>query len=196
MADLFYPNRFAAGWLSGLALVVGEHGLNEVLAAAHAPQPANTSLERAYPFVHLGGVNNALDLVYGARGGRGMAQRAGRAWFAHSLIGFGSMRGVADPAFRRLEVFDRCRVVLAALATLFTHFSDQHTEFQDRGDQLVLAAHSPFCQGLTAPRPVCHPLAGLVAEAMRWASNGRDLHVRETACRATGHAACIFIVQA
>ncbi|MDZ4770086.1 MAG: 4-vinyl reductase [Chloroflexota bacterium] len=195
MAEPCYPNRFAADWIAAMTEVMGDHGVHEMLTLAAAAPPVDTSLQRAYAFTTIGRINAALDQVYGVRGGRGMALRAGRAWFANGMRVFGALRGVADPAFRVLSVPDRCRVVLLAQADIFTHFSDQPMRLEETAsDFRMITLASPFAEGITAARPVCHTLVGLLHEAMRWASNGRDLLVRESACRSTGSAACIFVV--
>ena len=77
----YYPNRFALITLNALEEVMGKNGLNAILNLAHLPHlidnypPAN--LERAFDFADYTAINMALEEMYGPRGGRGLALRAG-----------------------------------------------------------------------------------------------------------------------
>jgi predicted hydrocarbon binding protein len=124
-----------------------------------------------------------------------MALRAGRSWFAHGLHHFGALRGVADPAFRALPLEQRTLIGMQALAEVFTRFSDQSSRLIEQpGTFQFVVAHSPFAHRISAERPVCHLLVGVLQEALRWVSNGRDYSVRETHCVATGSENCIFVI--
>lgn len=178
---------------------MGRHGLDAILASAGltalSSNPPPTTLDRAFDFAQLSKINAALDDLYGARGGRGMALRTGRAWFALGLIQFGALRGIADPAFRALPLEDRSRVSLKALADIFSNFTDQTSRVEEDANAFRFIVHpSPFAHGRTTDRPVCHPLVGLLQEHERWASNGREYVVRETQCAASGDDHCVFLI--
>lgn len=195
-APLCYPNRFAMDLFTAMGDVMGEHGLQEMLALAGIVSTPDESLVQEYPFARLAALNQAFDEVYGARGGRGMALRAGRAWFAGGMKSFGALSGVADPAFRVLSVTDRCRVGLEAQARIFTHFSAQVTTVKEDAKHFrVVVQPSPFAYGIQAEHPVCHLLVGLLKECLAWASNGHDYPIRETQCIASGGENCVFVVQ-
>ncbi len=104
---LYYPNRFVLSLFLAMEEVMGRHGLDEALELAQIDQTPPDDLDREFPFERIGALNAALDEMYGARGGRGMALRAGRAWFAQGMKSFGALTGIADPAFRRLPLEDR-----------------------------------------------------------------------------------------
>ena len=125
-----------------------------------------------------------------------MALRAGRAWFSVGMRHFGSMTGVNSPAFRKLSMNKRHRLVLGALVEIFNHFSDQAMQFEETGTAYrIIIDHSPFAEGIKMQRPACHIIVGLLQESMRWASNGRDYVVRESQCTASGGNSCIFVIQ-
>ncbi len=192
---LYYPNRFISYLLHAMEEVMGQHGLDQTLELADIKALPPDNLTREFPFERIAALNAALDEMYGLRGGRGMALRAGRAWFANGMKEFGALNGIADPAFRRLSLDDRVRLALQAQADIFSNFSDQrsHLEVTSNSLQFVIE-NSPFAWGRDAEKPVCHPLVGLLQECARWASNGRDYTVRETHCIATGDAACIVVI--
>jgi len=175
--------------------VMGQHGLDQIMTQAGIDAVPPDDLTRAFPFERIAKLNAALDEMYGQRGGRGMALRAGRSWFANGMKEFGALNGIADPAFRRLSLDDRVKLALQAQADIFTNFSDQrsHLEVTPTSFQFVIE-NSPFAWGRQAEKPVCHPLVGLLQECARWASNGRDYTVRETHCIATGDAACVVVI--
>lgn len=193
--SLNYPNRFVIYLLQAMAEVMGQHGLDETLALAGVQHAPPDTLDREFSFERIAALNTALDDLYGLRGGRGMALRAGRAWFAQGMKSFGALSGIGDPAFRRLPVDDRLRLALQAQAEVFTRFSDQYSRLEvTPGAYRFIAEASPFAWGLQAEKPICHPLVGLLQECARWASNGRDYTVRETHCIASGDKACVIVI--
>ncbi len=199
VSGLSYPNRFGRAFLLALLEVVGETGFATLMQRIDAPYDrANLppdDMERGIDFAMLGALNQALDDVYGARGGRGMALRAGRAWLVKGLNRFGALSGIDDPAFRTLPADERVRIALKALASIFTHFTDQHSEIEDTPTSFRFTVdESPMAWGISAERPVCHALVGLLQETARWAANGREYAVREVECKATGASMCTFVV--
>lgn len=196
-SGLYYPNRIARAFFVAMDDVMGQNGLNMLLGGANLTQytaaPPPDNLNREFDFAAIAALSESLEQMYGPRGGRGMALRIGRAAFAHGIKGFGVMRGLGAPAFRALPLDQRIDFGLQALATVFTHFSDQTSIVAADGDALLFKVeNSPFAWGRTADKPVCHALVGIIQEALRWASNGYEFYVREVTCRATGGDECIF----
>ncbi len=198
-SGLYYPNRLANAFFVAMEDVMGRHGLGALLTLAElehyiqAPPPNN--LDRQFDFAAIAAFSQALEEMYGERGGRGMALRIGRASFALGIKRFGAMRGIADPAFRALPLQHRVQLGLQALAAIFTNFSDQNSSVEDVGNAYLFKVDvSPFAWGRTADKPVCHALTGIIQECLRWASNGYEFYVQETACRAMGHDQCLFRV--
>ena len=102
-SGLYYPNKFAHITLKALEDVMGKNGLNAILNLANLSflidnyPPDN--LERQFDFADYSSIWGALEDLYGPRGGRGLALRAGRATFDDALKNFGAMAGVGDMAF-------------------------------------------------------------------------------------------------
>jgi hypothetical protein len=198
-SGLYYPNRFARSFLLALEEVMGKHGLDAILEMAGLTRyvdrlPADT-LERTVDFSVLSALNLALDEMYGARGGRGMALRSGRAWLVKGMNTFGALSGINDPAFRSLALEERTRLGLRALANIFTSFSDQRSRLEETPQAFrFVVDNCPTAWMRESDKPVCHLLVGLLQETVRWASNGHDYAVREVECRACGAPACIFLI--
>jgi hypothetical protein len=198
-SGLYLPNRIARAFFLAMDDVMGQHGLSQLLEYAQLTHytdayPPDT-LDKQFDCADLSSLSMGLEQMYGARGGRGMALRIGRASFAQGLKRFGAMRGVADPAFRALPLEKRIDYGLRGLAAIYTRFSDQKTSVQadDDGYQVIIE-NSPMTWGRSADKPVCHAQTGIIQECLRWASNGYEFYVRETTCRAQGPDACIFKV--
>jgi predicted hydrocarbon binding protein len=196
-SGLTYPNRFAKAYFVAMDEVMGRHGLATLLGHAHLDRyldnPPDDSLEQGFDFRDLSALSKALEEMYGSRGGRGMALRIGRAAFAMGLKEFGIMRGLGDPAFQSLPLPMRVDFGLKALASLFNNFSDQECAVEaDNTAYVFHIANSPMAWGRVADKPVCHAQVGVIQEALRWATNGYEFHVMETACSATGRDNCTF----
>lgn len=196
-SGLYYPNRIARAYLLAMEDVMGKNGFQALLSLAgleaYLDQLPPDTMARQFDFAWMAALGEAMEHVYGARGGRGMGLRIGRACFARGLKTFGAMAGMLDPAFVVLPLEVRTRVGLDALAAIFTRFSDQESLIQeDENHFLFVTEISPMAWGRTADKPVCHALTGMIQESLRWASDGHEYHVQEIACRAAGGEACIF----
>ena len=109
-----YANKIALLSLKALEEVMGKNGLNAILNLAHLPHIIDhyppDNLEREFNFADFSALNLALEEMYGPRGGRGLALRAGRAAFADALRHFGALAGASDLAFRVLPLQMKMRI--------------------------------------------------------------------------------------
>lgn len=157
--------------------------------------PADT-LDRAYDFANFAAFCNALEDMYGARGGRGMALRIGREWFSSGLKSFGALAGLGDPAFQVLPLEVRSKIGLEALTSVLTHHTDQRIKLQDDGDCYHWVVEtSPTTWGRVSDKPVCHIQVGLLQGCLNWATGGHEFHTYERVCAAVGGPQCIFTIQ-
>ncbi len=197
----YYPNRFALITLKALEEVMGKNGLNAILNMAHLPHLIDNyppeNLERDFEFAHYSMINYALEVMYGRRGGRGLALRAGRATFADALRNFGAMAGVGDLAFKVLPLQQKLKLGLPAMAKIFTTVSDQHSTVEDHGTEFHYIIHRcPVCWGRSGEdRPVCFISTGLIQESLKWVSGGSEFRVNESECIAMGDEVCRFVIQ-
>jgi hypothetical protein len=195
----YYPNRIARIYLQAMAEVMGRNGLNSLLNLVGLRQyiedlPPN-DLDRAFDFAHFSNLNQAVEDIYGPRGGRGLCLRGGRATFDRGLKGFGALAGVGDLAFRMLPLGTKLRVGLPAMARIFTQFSDQVTRVENREDHfLYFIDRCPVCWGRQSDRPICYVASGLLQQSLQWVSGGHTMRVEEVECTAAGGHACIFRV--
>jgi predicted hydrocarbon binding protein len=187
--------------LDALEDIMGENGLKAVLNLAHLPHMIDNfppdNLKKEFDFSDVSAINLALEEMYGSRGGRGLALRAGRVTFADSLRNFGALAGASDLAFKVLPLHTKMRIGLPAMARIFSQVSDQRTTVAEQGDFFVYTIHRcPVCWGRNGlDNPVCFIAVGLLQEGLKWLSGGKEFRVNESNCVAKGDEVCEFIIQ-
>lgn len=192
-----YPNRFARYLLLAVESVMGRGGMEGLvqIAGMNPGQLPPDNLKRQFDFAHVAALNLALEEMYGARGGRGMALRIGRVWFSDGLRTFGLLAGLAHPDFQVLPLSQRVEIGLRALNRVFETYSDQQTGLhQDAQRYYFTVENSPIAWGRRTEKPTCHMLAGALQGCLHYASNGYEYHVFEQECHATGSSHCVFAI--
>lgn len=191
-SGFYYPNKFARITIQAMEEVMGTNGLNAILNAAGLKEVIGNyppdNLEKGFDFADYTALNVALEDMYGARGGRALALRAGRATFAEALRGFGALAGVSDLAFKVLPMNAKLRIGVPAMANIFNQFSDQVSKVHEEGTDRIIYTleRCPMCWGRKTDKPVCHVGQGLLQEGLRWVSGGREFKVEMTTCIAMG----------
>jgi hypothetical protein len=198
-SGLHYPNRVARIYLEALEDVMGKNGVNAVLNLAGLGDlignyPPDT-LARAFDFADFSALNGALEEMYGPRGGRTLALRAGRAAFAASLRNFGALAGVGSMAFQVLPLGAKLKVGIPSMARIFSQISDQRSVVSETPTEYNYTIYKcPTCWGRKGDRPLCHAGAGLLLEGLKWISSGREFRVIETKCVAVGDTECVYTI--
>ena len=199
-SGLYYPNKIARIALKALEDVMGKNGLAAILNLANLSHllerlpPDN--LERQFDFSDFSAINGALEEMYGPRGGRGLALRAGRATFSEGLRNFGALAGAGDLAFKVLPLGAKLHIGIPAMAKIFSTTSDQLSTVEEKPDHLLYSIHRcPVCWGRTVDRPACFMATGLLQEGLKWLSGGREFKVTQTTCHAAGDPLCNFHIE-
>jgi predicted hydrocarbon binding protein len=179
--------------------VMGKNGLNAILNMAKLSHlidsfpPANW--DKGFDFAHYAALNQALEDMYGPRGGRGLALRAGRASFARGLQGFGALHDMGDLALKVVPLSVKLKIGLPAMARVFSQVSDQSSRIEEQGGNFIyIIEQCPVCWGRKSGKPICHAAVGLLQESLRWVSGGKEFRVEEIGCVATGDITCDFLV--
>jgi predicted hydrocarbon binding protein len=200
-AGLYYPSKFGLIMIKALEDVMGKNGLNAILNLAglnnYVDNYPPDSLEKSFDFADVSSINIALEEMYGPRGGRGLALRAGRATFADALKNFGALAGAGDLAFKVLPLQAKMRIGIPAMAKIFTQVSDQHSTVEEHENEFVYTIHKcPVCWGRSGvDKPACFVAVGLLQEGLKWVSGGNEFRVNESKCIALGDSVCEFIIQ-
>ena len=200
-SGLYYPNKFGLITIKALEDVMGRNGLNAILNLAGLSKYVDgyppDNLEKGFDFSELSALGVALEEMYGPRGGRGLALRAGRATFSDALKDFGALAGVGDLAFKVLPLQAKLRIGLPAMAKIFSQVSDQHSTVVEKDAEFIYTIHKcPVCWGRTgSDKPVCFISTGLLQEGLKWISGGNEFRVNESRCHAMGDEVCEFVIQ-
>jgi predicted hydrocarbon binding protein len=199
LSGYYYPNKMVRIFLDALEDVMGTHGLNAMLNHGGLSQfmvnrpPEN--LERQVDFTYISRLSAALEDMYGVRGGRGLAQRAGRTVFAEGLRNFGALAGAGDLAFRVLPLNTKLKLGIPAIASIFSNFSDQYSTTQEYEDHYLYTIHRcSMCWDRQSDKPCCHIATGILQEALRWVSDGREFRIVQTRCHACGDEFCEYAI--
>lgn len=198
-STLYYPNKMVRIVLLAMEEVMGRNGVNAVLNLADLRPYINSlppnNLDRQVSFEAMGGLMHALDEMYGPRGGRGLALRAGRASFKYGLKEFGPMLGVSDLAFRLLPLNMKLKVGAGVFAETFNKFSAHMVRLEEADDRLIWNfTQCPMCRGRHSEAPCCYLAVGILQESLYWVSGGKNFDVEETACIACGDEACTIVI--
>jgi hypothetical protein len=199
-SGLYYPNRVARIYLMAMEEVMGKNGLNAILNMAGLSHLMDNyppeNLNREFDFADYSALSGALEEMYGPRGGRGLALRAGRASFAQGLRGFGARAGAGDLAFKVLPLSTKLKIGIPAMARLFSQVSDQRSWVEETPNEYIYyMAPCPVCWGRKSDKPMCHAGSGLLQEGLRWLSGGHEYRVQEHKCVGMGDPACALHVQ-
>ena len=195
------PARWARTSMDALRELVGESGFQTLLNLADLNQYLDelptASLEKNFEFADFSALFLALEDLYGTRGGRGIALRAGRASFRNTLSNFGALAGTRQSAFQVLPLNTKLKLGLKALARISDHVSDQRTSLKESGEHFIYTVHrNPLTWGRQdEERPMCYFHVGLLEETAHQASGGREFRVDESECQAMGALTCQFLVQ-
>jgi predicted hydrocarbon binding protein len=192
-----FPNKIGRILLQALEDNMGRNGLNAVLNLArlshfvgHYP---SANFEPGLSFAEMTALFTAIDEMYGPRGGRMIALRAGRTSFKYGIEDFGGLVSVADLALRIAPVNLRMRLGLEVLAEIFNRYTDQVVElYQNATSYFWVVERCGFCWERRAEYAVCTVTVGLLQEALYWVSGGRLFDLEEVACIALGDPQCVI----
>lgn len=195
----YYPNKLGRIILLAMEEVIGRNGLNAVLNQANLSYLINNNppndAEMGVKFEEISRIQAVLEEIYGPRGGRGVALRAGRACFKYGLREFGPTMGFTDLAFRLLPLDEKLRSGAKILTDIFNQFPDQKMVIREEEDRYLWEIDlCPLCWQRQTDAPVCHLLIGLLQEALYWVSGGKFYNIEEVKCTAMGEPACVIVV--
>jgi predicted hydrocarbon binding protein len=196
-SDHFLPNSIARSLMLSMEEVIGHTGMTAVLHQAHLRHLVNnyppTNLDPEFPFDEVGGLQAGLEAVYGPRGGRGLALRAGRACFKYSLREFGPRLGLTDLSFRLLPLPMKLKASVEGFSGVFNQYADEVVELEELPDAFCWhLRRCPFCWGRHTDSPCCHMAVGLLQETLYWVSGGKNFLIEETLCVARGDPSCLI----
>ncbi len=197
--EYYYPNKLGRIILQALEEVLGRNGINALLNLSQRSDLINNyppnNLDREYSFSEVGQIMSTLEKLYGMRGGRGLALRAGRASLKYGMREFGPAIGLNDLNFRLLPTNEKIRTGLGTFADVFNQFTDQQVRFDESDNQYTWCIElCPFCWQRKTKDMVCHMQVGILQETLYWLTGGKFYYVEETQCIARGDTTCTIII--
>lgn len=194
-----YPQRMGRIIMQAMEEVIGRRGTEQVLEAASltawSAHPAQPDPQSPLAFESISRLHVALEQIYGAPGGRGLALRIGRACFTYGLREYAALLKLSETAFRLLPLETKLHVSARSLADLFNKHSDQRVRLEEAEEILYWhIERCPLCWGRQAGQPVCHMAVGLLQESLYWLSGGKIFNVEETHCIARGDPVCTITI--
>jgi hypothetical protein len=196
----FYPNRWARIVLTSAEEIVGDKGIAALLNMASMSQYINNypadDLEKEFSFEEVAHLQQAIWDMYGPRGARVFATRAGEQSFEDGIEQFGSLASAAQAAMKIGSLEMRIKIGLGFFAKVFGQLSDQVVSVSEDGTHWVWTIERcPMCWGRKSDQPVCHLAIGVLRSALAWASGGKQFSIAETECKAMGHENCIIKIE-
>ncbi len=195
----FFSNKMGRIVLMAMEEVMGRNGVNAVLNLARLQHrignyPPN-NFDRGFSFDELGRLLQALDEMYGPRGGRGLARRVGRACFRFGIKDFGPMLGIADLAFRVLPLGMKLKLGFEVLAETFNKFTDHLVRLgEDEQYYHWIMERCGVCWSRKCDSPCCHLAIGILEEGVYWTSGGSSFYLEEVSCIAAGDSTCTILI--
>lgn len=197
--EYYYPNKMGRIVLVAMEEIMGHHGVNAVLNLAKLSHLVNNyppnNLQLGFTFSEFSAIQQTLDDMYGERGGRGLALRAGRETWKYALKEFMPVLGITDLAMRMLPLGIKIKIGLDVFAETFNKFSDQQVRLgEDSEHYLWIIERCPICWQRVSDTPCCHLAIGLLEQALDWVSRGRRFKVEQISCIATGDDNCTMAI--
>lgn len=190
--DCFYPNRWPRIMLESTEEIVGENAVKALLNMAGLQQyignypPDNMSKE--FSFEDIGKLQQAYWDMYGERGARAFAIRAGAKTLHDGIARFGKVAAAARAALTIGSVNRRMSLGLEFFAKFFNAVSDQKVSVEEDEDGWYWNIHvCPMCTGRTADKPVCHLAVGVLKGAIEsFVDKKANYIITPTQCQAMG----------
>jgi hypothetical protein len=194
-------NRWVRIYLDALLEVMGHHGYTALLRVAglHAwiynPPPYEEVLEAdAMDFALL---NKILEDIYGPRGGRSLAFRAGQVAFRKILEHPDIDLGINESALKLLPTEKRAKTLLNALAHLLTQPQSVTVSLTELSDKYlyVISPCPVYADRGVIVRAVCRSMIGFLQAALSHVGAREPYGIETVACgtgEEGGDPTCIF----
>ncbi len=199
-SGFYYPNKWARVVLTSAEEIVGDKGIAALLNMAKMSEYIDNyppdDMEKAFDFENVGRLQQAIWDMYGPRGARVFATRAGEQSFEDGIQQFGSLANAAQAAMKLGSLSMKIKIGLGFFAKVFAQVSDQVVTVREDDDHFVwVIERCPVCWGRKSDQPVCHLAVGVLRAALAWASDGKQFRIAEVECKAMGHENCVIQIE-
>ena len=196
----FYPNKWARVMLTSAEEVMGAQGVAALLNMAGMKELIGNyppdNMKKEFSFENVGKLQQGIWDMYGNRGARVFATRAGEQSFKDGLSQFKSVAAAAQVAMKVGTLEGKAKLGLEFFSKFFNSVSDQVVEVsEDDKHWIWTITRCPVCAGRKSDEPCCHLAIGVLQAAFAWVSDGKKFRILETDCKAKGDKNCIIKVE-
>lgn len=200
LSGYHYPNKWARIILTSAEEVMGNKGVNAMLNMAQIPDYIGNyppdNMKKEFPFEGVGMLQQAIWDMYGPRGARVFAVRAGEQAFLEGLSQFGGVAAAAQVAMRVGSLEARVKLGLEFFSKFFNTVSDQVVEIdEDEKHWVWRITRCPVCWGRESEEPICYLAVGVLQAALAWTTNNKKFRLLETECVAKGDENCVILIE-
>ncbi|KPL76558.1 hypothetical protein ADN00_11415 [Ornatilinea apprima] len=182
--------------LSALRLLVGHPGMLAILRRAGLTDSLAGLLvnnwEKTFPYAAYQKIIAAVREIYGERGYRALAYRAGKNSFAETFGGLPAVKTAKEQLAQMGDERLRLHLAMQTLAEAMEGTSIQRVEVSLRG--LSASLRVDFCfecwDSPLTHEPICYGLVGSARGALAYLLGRDDYLVREVHCTAAGDDFC------
>lgn len=187
----FYPNKWGRGILTSAEEIMGDKGVQALLNMAKLEKYIDNyppdNMTRAFSFEDVSRLQAAFWDMYGKRGARVFATRAGEATFKSGLTQFKSVAAAAEVAMKVGSMDAKVKIGMEFFSKFFNSVSDQVVSIgEDEKHWFWYIERCPMCWGRKTDEPVCYLAVGVLQGALAWVSQGKKWRVSPTECIASG----------
>jgi V4R domain len=199
-SGFYHSNLLTYSILSTLEDVLGANGLVTLLRYANLDELVNymppKNLDDGVDFADISSVFQAVEEIYGVRGGHALLTRCGRKTFEAYRDNFAPLMNFLTLELKLVPHEKRVKHGIDFTLKLLTRTGTQHLTCLDSDDDLVYQIeNNSACYGRPkTDHAVCHMTVGGIQGILHWASSGEDHQVVESLCAARGDPYCEFHV--
>jgi predicted hydrocarbon binding protein len=191
----FYPNKWGRVILTSAEDVMGEKGVNALLNLSSMQELIGNyppdNMKKEFSFENVGKLQQGFWDMYGNRGARVFAIRAGEQAFKDGLAQFKSVAAAAQVAMKVGSLEAKIKLGLEFFSKFFNSVSDQVVEVdEDDKHWIWRITRCPVCWGRKSDEAVCHYAIGVLTGALAWVAPGKKFRILETECKAKGDENC------
>jgi len=193
----YYPNRWGRLVLTSAEEIVGEKGMAALLNMAKIPHFIGNypldDMEKTFSFEEVGQLQQAIWDMYGPRGARVFATRAGEQTFQDGVGHFGQLAKTAQAAMKIGSLEMKIKIGLGFFARWFNEVSDQVVSVkEDQEHWYWVIERCPMCWDRQSDQPICHLAIGVLQGALAWVSSGKRFKLAEIECKGMGSENCVI----
>jgi predicted hydrocarbon binding protein len=196
----FYPNKWGRVMLTSAEEVMGAQGVAALLNMAGMKELIGNyppdNMKKEFSFSQVGKLQQGIWDMYGNRGARVFATRAGEQSFKDGLTQFKSVAAAAQVAMKVGTLEAKMKLGIEFFSKFFNSVSDQVVKVsEDDKHWIWTITDCPVCYGRKSEEPVCHLAIGVLQAAAAWVTDGKKFRLQETECKAKGDKNCVIKIE-